>query len=243
MPLKIENLTKHFGGLAAVDNLSFEINDKEIVGLIGPNGAGKSTTINLITGVYRPDSGSVQLNGENLIGLKPNQVCSKGVVRTFQLEKPFLNLTVIDNVMIGALLRTDNVEEARQRAYDILKLLNITELASSLVKSLTAQNRKRAELARALATEPTLLLLDETMAGLNPTEIDEMLDLLRKLREEKGITLLIVEHVMRAIMSISDRIVVMDHGKKIAEGDPKEISTNQKVIESYLGKGYRHAQG
>jgi len=235
--LELKNLTKFFGGLGAVVELSFQVKEGEIFGLIGPNGSGKTTIFNLINGFYPPTSGEVLFKGESISGQKPNAVCKKGIARTFQVVKPLSRMTVLENVMASAFLRVNGVSEAREEALKTLEFCSLIHRKDYLAKSLTIGDRKRLEIARALATHPQLILLDETAAGLNPAELDQAIELIRKIRE-KGITILIVEHIMKVIMSISDRIHAINYGQTIAEGTPQEVANNKAVIEAYLGEAY-----
>jgi branched-chain amino acid transport system ATP-binding protein len=236
--LRTQKVTKYFGGLAAVKEVDLEVRRGEIFGLIGPNGAGKTTLFNLISGVYRPDSGTIEFQGKGFGGIhRPHQVCQLGIGRTFQVVKPFGNLTALENVMIGVFSKIRGAEQAKKEASEILDWMGMGEKKKTLAKSLTLPDRKRLEFARALATRPHLLLLDEVMAGLNPHEVDETLSLIRKIREE-GITLFVVEHVMHAIMSLSDRIAILHHGEKIMEGTPQEVARDERVIKAYLGEEY-----
>jgi branched-chain amino acid transport system ATP-binding protein len=235
--LVIRNLSRRFGGLRAVQDLSFVVNERETVALIGPNGAGKTTSFNLITGHHRPDVGSVLAFGRELVGLRPHDICAHGLARTFQVARPFGKMTVLANVMTGALLRNRRLEVAREQAHEAIDFVGLTAKQNMPARDLTTIDQRRLELARALATQPRLLLLDEVMAGLNPAEIDQAIVLVGKL-SQRGLTIVIVEHVMRAIMAVARHIVVLDHGQKIAEGSPKEIVVNQDVIRAYLGDGY-----
>lgn len=235
--LEGRGLTKAFGGLQAVKDLSFALRDGEILGIIGPNGAGKTTLFNLLTGFYRPDAGIVLLKGENVTGLRPHQICKRGLARTFQITQAFANLTVLENVKIGAYSRLPSSREATQEALRILDTVGLYERRDELASALSVGHRKNLELAKALATRPELILLDEVVAGLNPKEGDYMIAYIKGIRDQ-GITVLLIEHVMKAIMSLCHRIIVIHYGERIAEGVPEEISKHPKVIEAYLGEEY-----
>jgi branched-chain amino acid transport system ATP-binding protein len=242
--LKLEDVTKTFGGLRAIDDVSVTIHRGEIVGLIGPNGAGKTTLFNLIDGFYKPNEGKITFKREDITNLAPPIICTKGIGRTFQLVKPFPHITVFDNVRVGSWLRNNSSTSVYQKTKEVLHFVGLERYQDYQASNLTLANRKRLELARALATDPELLLLDEVMAGLNPAEIEEIITVVRKVSTEMKVTLLIIEHVMRAIMALSHRIVVLDYGKKIAEGGAEEIAKNENVIKAYLGEEYLyHAKG
>jgi branched-chain amino acid transport system ATP-binding protein len=233
--LVVENLSKRFRGLQAVKDVSFAVPDHRIVALIGPNGAGKTTTFNLIAGALPPDTGRVRLAGADLLGLRPDQVCGAGVARTFQLVKPFAELSVEDNVLVGALHRRHRIADARAHARAVIELVALGPLRQRRAASLTLPDRKRLELAKALATEPRILLLDEVMAGLRPTETDRMVGVLRTLNRDTGMTILLIEHVMRAVMALSDHVIVLDQGEKISAGAPETVVRDPRVIACYLG--------
>jgi branched-chain amino acid transport system ATP-binding protein len=233
--LKVEGLTRRCSGLTAVDNVSFEVPPGAIHALIGPNGAGKTTTFNMIAGALKPTSGDVQLDGHSLVGMRPDEICRAGVGRTFQVVRPFKDITVTDNVAVGALSWTNDVNEARRHALSVLDLLGLADKRDALPGSITLPDRKRLEVARALATKPKLLLLDEVMAGLRPTETDRMVATFRRLNAETGVTIVLIEHVMRAVMALSHHVVVLNYGKVIAEGTPEHVTRNPDVLACYLG--------
>jgi branched-chain amino acid transport system ATP-binding protein len=233
--LTIEGVTKRFRGLVAVDNVSLAVEPGSIFAVIGPNGAGKTTLFNLIAGVFPPDAGKIIFDGERIDRTTPEHICQLGIARTFQIVRPFPELTVIENAAIGAMLRSPDMDEAYVRAGEVLRDLDLWDKRAHKAHELTLPDRKRLEVARALATRPKLLLLDEVMAGLRPTETDRIVEILRTLNREENITILMIEHVMRAVMALATRVHVLHHGATIAEGTPEEVTRDRQVIESYLG--------
>jgi branched-chain amino acid transport system ATP-binding protein len=235
--LEVKQLTKNFGGLMANDHIDLQVNEREIVGLIGPNGAGKTTLFNCIAGFYPVSSGAVNFRGEDITGLPSNEVCLKGIARTFQIVRVFKDLPVLDNIMVGAFNRTHSTARARKKALEVLEFCGLMGKKNMLAGGLTIANKKRLEVAKAFATEPALLMLDEAMAGLNQTETAEAVELVKKIRKS-GVTVLLVEHVMEVVMPISNRVVVLDYGRKIAEDTPERVIHNEEVIKAYLGDKY-----
>jgi branched-chain amino acid transport system ATP-binding protein len=239
MILEVKNITKYFGGLVALKNVSFKVNEGELVGLIGPNGAGKTTLFKVIAGIYRPSSGTVMFKGRNITGLRPYEICRLGIALTHQSPRPFPNMTAFDNVAMGAMFgRGSNLslEDVKEEAIFCLDFVGLLNKKDVLAKNLTLAERKNLEIARALATKPRAILLDEVVAGLNPVESMKAIETIKRIRSELKITILWIEHVMRAIMRVAERIIVLHHGEVIAEGAPQEVATNKEVISAYLGK-------
>jgi branched-chain amino acid transport system ATP-binding protein len=233
--LSVDGISKRFRGLVAVDRLAFEVPEGSIYAVIGPNGAGKTTLFNMVAGVYAPDGGTISFAGARIDGLSPDRICRRGIGRTFQIVRPFPALTVEDNVIVGALLHRHHVADARAHAQEVLRRLDLYDKRGQRAAALTLPDRKRLEVARALATGPKLLLLDEVMAGLRPTETDRMVSILKALNVESGLTILLIEHVMRAVMALASQILVLHHGAPIAQGAPADVVRDPAVIHSYLG--------
>jgi len=239
--LTVNRVWKSFGGLIAVNDVSYSIPKRKIFALIGPNGAGKTTLFNVISGVYLPDSGTVKLDGENIVGDRPHTICKKGISRTFQIVRPFLKMTSLENVMVGAMFGSQKgmgFKEASEKAQECLNFVNLGDRGDTVTGNLTLANRKMVELAKALANDPKIVLIDEILAGLNPTEVESAMNLIRKIRDDLDITVFWVEHVMDAVIRLAEHIIVLNYGEKIAEGTPQEITHNQRVIDAYLGEEY-----
>ena len=233
--LEVKDVSMFFGGLAAISNVSFSIQKGEILGLIGPNGAGKTTMFNVVNGFYNPTKGGVYFKDKKISGYKPYQICRLGIARTFQVVKPLQRMSVLDNVIASAFLRVKSRAQAEERAIETIKFAGLYDDRNVISKGLPLGKRKKLEIARALATQPEMILLDESFAGLNPSELDDSIGIIKKIKD-RGITIMIIEHHMKVIMSISDRIVVLNYGEKIAEGTPHEIGSNPLVVEAYLGE-------
>jgi branched-chain amino acid transport system ATP-binding protein len=240
--LDVHDISKWFGGNAVLNHVNFRIGTGDVVGLIGPNGAGKTTLFNVISGFYQTKTGHVLFDGADITRLKPEAICSLGLCRTFQITKPFSNITVMKNVMIGALARERSLKQAEKKAHEVLEFVGLYDRRNLLGRNLTIADRKRLEIARGLATSPKLFLLDEVMAGLNPSELQEMLKIIRHLAESR-IVLFVIEHIMAVIMKLSHRVIVLNHGEMIAEGEPAAVASNPEVIKAYLGEEYLIAQG
>ena len=235
--LTIKGLTKFFGGLRAVNDLSFDVQPGEILGLIGPNGAGKTTIFNLASGFIPPTRGKIYFKERRIESLTPDRICKMGLCRTFQVVKPFGEMNVLDNIMVASLLHTANIEKAKEEALEVLSTLGLSSVKNQMAKNLTIADRKRLEIGRVLATHPRMILLDEVMAGLTSVETMEVVEMIRQMRQ-KNITILLIEHIMQAIMNLSDRIIVIHHGQKISEGGPKAVANDDRVIKAYLGEEY-----
>ncbi len=236
-----KDIKKYFGGLVAVSDVNFQLYENEILGLIGPNGAGKTTLFNIIAGVFKPDHGVICLRSEIISGLKAHQICKKGIARTFQIPLPFLSLSILENVLVGSYFGSHGkkyIGKCKDQAEELLSLVGLADKKKYLASQLNLSDRKSLEIARAISTEPSIILLDEVVAGLNPKETLKMMELIQRIRD-KGMAILMIEHVMKVVMEISDRIIVLQQGQKIAEGNSKEIANNQLVIEAYLGKGFK----
>ena len=237
MHLELKNINKSFGGLKVLAEVSFDVGEGEIIGLIGPNGAGKTTLFNVITGIYRPQTGSIKYQGKNIIGLKPHRISRRGIARTFQLVRVFPTMTVLENVLVGAKYgKKSSKKQAIKDALECLEILDLLEVKDNVVAHMTFSDRRLVEIARAIAAKPGLALLDEPLAGLNPTETEIIMALIEEIREEHGISILWIEHKIDAVFTVCDKVVVLDYGRKLAEGTPEEVANNEKVVEAYLGE-------